>query len=172
MREVRIFTSCDQCRVTADKSVESTGSIAFVIGGEARRFDHCKTHADPRWSELNTYAQPDEDALDRGQGPGPRRPGRPPQPNRPGDKLPFQCPWCGVELVGRTNAIRHATVTHGVDEVAASQRVKPHGDYETTNCAVCGYLTVEGTGYSAHVIANHGRDAWEKIKADQERGKR
>lgn len=78
---------------------------------------------------------------------------------------PWPCTVCDYEGTTRTIVMNHLQALHGRSKVAASQELPPRG--ESLHCVLCGYLTKPGTGYSAHVSADHGPEAWAKIKGDQ-----
>jgi len=51
---------------------------------------------------------------------------------------------------------------HQIDRIEASHLVPPVG--ESIDCEICGFLCNMGTGYGAHVRAEHSAKDWERIK--------
>lgn len=171
MREVRIHQLCDWCRKRNGHDTECQSSISFTVGKRAMRYDHCEIgkHANPAWSDMLELANADEEerALP------PRRPltsaANQLHDGPPSGEL-IACPQCGQERRGRGGAIKHLVGVHGMGEVEASHLVKPPGRQPSTDCDVCGYLVVVGTGYSSHVMGAHGEQEWERIKASLQQG--
>lgn len=152
---VRTVFACDRC------NAEPADHFAIDLGGGRKALDLCEPcQKETGLTELSRVVEEFGVISASNQ--------TPPAAKRPGPKLPanhsepWPCPKCGKDSGTRSMVMSHLVAIHGYDRVKASAMIPPRG--EPVTCEVCGYLAQVGTGYSAHVVTQHGQDAWDRIK--------
>lgn len=151
---VRTVYACDRC------DAEPSDHFAIDLGNGRKQLDLCEPcQKEVGLIELSRVLE-EHGVISASVQPPAKRPG-PKVPANQDD--PWPCPKCGKDSGTRTTLMGHLVSIHGFDRVAASNMVPPRG--ERVTCDECGYLAQIGTGYSAHVVTQHGQAAWERVKA-------